>query len=399
MKNRSGPKHIVFAGGSTAGHLFPGLAVAEQLVEMVPELSITFVGCGKPLEQRAVTGAGFRYVTIASHPLPARATEALRFLRLNLAGSREATALLRDRPASAVVGLGGYASAAMARVAVRRGIPLVLLEQNAMPGRVTRWLAPSAQLICTAFDAARRHLKASCPIRCVGNPLRKGFGRPPAASLAASPLSDRTRRLLVLGGSQGSAALNDLVPKALHTLRDRLQGWKIVHQSGEAHWLSTKRLYDKLAITAQVAPFFENLPELMHKSQLAVSRAGGTTLAELAAAGLPAVLVPYPHAADDHQRHNAEHFHAAGACRLFDQREKNASHLELAAQISPLLADESCRAQASASMLSLARVQAAWHVATMVLELAQLGSNQRHRALRRQGSGDRAASTLSLSME
>jgi UDP-N-acetylglucosamine--N-acetylmuramyl-(pentapeptide) pyrophosphoryl-undecaprenol N-acetylglucosamine transferase len=394
MKPADPVKHIIFAGGTTAGHLFPGLAVAEQLVELVPSLSITFAGSGKPLERRAVRGAGFDYVAIASHPLPARPTEALRFVRLNLAGSRAAAALLRDRPAAAVVGLGGYASVPMARAAARCGVPLVLLEQNAIAGRATRWLAPLAQLICTAFESARRQLNASCPVRLVGNPLRKGFGWPAESTMSRGNFDERPRRLLVLGGSQGSSSLNDLVPKALHTLRQRLTGWEIVHQSGEPQWQATRRLYEKLAIAAQVAPFFDDLPRLMHASQLAISRAGGTTLAELAAAGLPAVLVPYPHASDDHQRANAEHFQAAAGCRLFDARGPEATHLQLAEQIEPLLMDDGNRAQTASAMRSLARVQAAWHVATMVLELASIGSSHSGSRLPRRRHADRAVSSL-----
>ena len=209
----------------------------------------------------------------------------------------------------------------------------------------------------------------------------------------------RPRRLLVLGGSQGSMALNDLVPKALHKLRDRLDGWEIIHQSGEPHGLAARRLYEKLAIPARVEPFLDDMASLMHQSQLAISRAGGTTLAELAAAALPAVLIPYPHASDDHQRANAKVFEARSACRVYDSRTGAAAHMDLAAEIEPLLSNQRQRTAASTAMRSLARVHAAWHVATMVLELAQLPASRQPPPAPRRYAADRAASSLSIGSE
>ncbi|HEY2895392.1 MAG TPA: UDP-N-acetylglucosamine--N-acetylmuramyl-(pentapeptide) pyrophosphoryl-undecaprenol N-acetylglucosamine transferase, partial [Pirellulales bacterium] len=150
--------HIVFAGGGTAGHLFPGLAVAEYLRLHAPKLRITFAGTGKPFELRHVAASGFEYLELSCQPFPRRASEALRFLSGNISGYYEAKRFLRDQNVDLVVGLGGYASVPAARAAAGLKIPCVLLEQNAVPGRATRWLAPAAALVCSAFEGLRPHL-------------------------------------------------------------------------------------------------------------------------------------------------------------------------------------------------------------------------------------------------
>ena len=296
--------HVVFAGGGTGGHLFPGLAVAEKLSANRPGLRITFVGTGKPLERQRVAAAGFDYVSLPSRPLPRRASEAISFVVENVAGYFAAGRLLDEEHVAGVVALGGYASVPMGRAAARRRLPLILLEQNVLLGKANRWLSRFADLVCTSFAETEQQIRSRRAVRCTGNPVR-GF----------ETLSEKRDqpRLIVLGGSGGARSLNENVPRALYKIRHLLTGWKILHQSGEADLESTRELYRKFALEARVEAFWPELPRLLAGSSLAVCRAGGTTLAELAAAATPAVLLPYPHAADDHQRKNADVFVAAGA--------------------------------------------------------------------------------------
>ncbi len=153
--------HIVFAGGGTAGHLFPGLAVAARLRLLVPKLRITFIGTGRSFENERVVSAGCEYLALPCRPLPRRARETLRFLTDNLAGYYAAWRFLHEQSVSLVVGLGGYASAPAVRAAVSQRIPFILLEQNAVPGRATRWLARRAALVCGAFAEVRPRLRGS----------------------------------------------------------------------------------------------------------------------------------------------------------------------------------------------------------------------------------------------
>ncbi len=376
---KSNSIHIVFSGGGTAGQLFPGLAVAEELAEMVPRLRITFCGGGKPLERQAVAEAGFSYYALPSRPLPRKPREAVAFVLENLAGYLAAKWFLGEERVAAVVGLGGYASVPMARAAARRRLPLVLLEQNVVPGKATRWLAPRASLVCAAFDETATRLRCRCPVRLTGNPVRRGFrglGTSVPGNLPSDVSGDASWEpapsptLLVAGGSGGARPLNEKVPLALYKVRQLLQGWRIVHQSGEGGLEAARTLYRKLGLEARVEPFLAKMPEVLAATGLAVCRAGGTTLAELAAMGVPAILLPYSRAADDHQARNAMAFAAGGGCVTIDERQAS-GHLDdqVADVLCFLLANSRLRGQMSAAMRDMARPFAAQDVAELVWSL------------------------------
>jgi UDP-N-acetylglucosamine--N-acetylmuramyl-(pentapeptide) pyrophosphoryl-undecaprenol N-acetylglucosamine transferase len=398
--------HIVFSGGGTGGHLFPGLAVAEQLSAMIPRVRITFCGGGKPLERQAVSNAGFEYFELPSRPLPHAPSEAVSFVVENLAGYLAARRFVREENVSAVVGLGGYVSVPMARAAGRRGVPLMLLEQNAVAGRATRWLARRAALICTAFPETAAGLRCHCPVRVTGNPIRFGFDRDTQVTLSTisvgaaeggevregkipgfAPhwaLKCPTRKLprsqlLVLGGSGGARSLNENVPRALYKVRRQLADWYIVHQSGQADLDSTKTLYRKFDLPATVVPFIEDMPAMLSTTDLAVCRAGGTTLAELSVAGVPSVLLPYPHAVDDHQLANARAFSAGGGCVTIDEREiSDRLDDRLADMLCFLLANEALRRRMSAAMHKSARPNAAQDVAELIWSIVSSRSVEAH---------------------
>lgn len=361
--------HLVFAGGGTGGHLFPGLAVAGRLLEQLPGVRITFVGSGKQFEYREVAAAGFEYLALPCRPLPKRARGAFSFAVENLAGYLAARRFLEQRRVAAVVGLGGYASVPMSRAAIRRNVPLVLLEQNAVPGRATRWLARRAAVVCAGLAQTRADLRCRCPIYVTGTPIRK-TGQVSFSELEAKKRPVPFFRLIVLGGSGGARTVNQNVPRALYKIGGKLAGWRILHQSGEAELEATRQLYRKLGLRATVTGFIDTVPDVLAASDLAVCRAGGTTLAELSAAGVPAVLLPYPHATHDHQRRNAEVFSKAGGCVTLDHRSlPGRLDDHLAGAIGGLIGDPQKQARMSAAMRRLARPNAAAEVAGLILQL------------------------------
>ena len=369
---RNANDHIVFSGGGTGGHLFPGLAVAEELRRHAPRLRITFVGTGKPFELDRASDAGFDYFALSCRPFPRKATETLRFLKDNLTGYYAARRYLREQEVTLVVGLGGYASVPAARAAAAERVPYVLLEQNAVPGRATRWLAPAAAMVCAAFESARPYLKSRCRVRVTGNPLRREFVENGAPVRNLPDRLGGRRTLLVLGGSGGAQTLNEQVPRALYKAGAVLHGWQIVHQAGERQVARTAQLYRKLGIVAAVSPFIDELPGLLRASHLAISRAGGTTLAELAASALPAIVLPYPAAADDHQRKNADVFAAVGACRTIDQRELSGRlDNHLAQAVIELASDHPQRIRMAQATRRLARPQATRNVAHSIVEVLE----------------------------
>ena len=332
--------HVVFAGGGSAGRLYPGLAVAAQVKAQLPEVAITFVGGGKPIERHPVRAAGFNYVTIPSQPVPRSPFLAMRFVTDNVAGYWASRWYLKEHRASLVVGLGGYASAATVRAATSRDIPTVLLEQNAVPRHVTRWLAQSADMVCAGFDDVRAHLPPNTPLTITGNPARPAFERMYRLQIAGSEEqgaesehqsraaiptrcsalpADRERRLVVIGGADGARTINEFMPRALRDLRNELRGWQIVHQTGEGQLQQTIDRYRAAGVEALTVSFIDEMAPVMFASDLVVCRAGGTTLSELALAGVPAVLVPYPRDVEAYQLANAEVVAAAGAATVIDE--------------------------------------------------------------------------------
>jgi UDP-N-acetylglucosamine--N-acetylmuramyl-(pentapeptide) pyrophosphoryl-undecaprenol N-acetylglucosamine transferase len=376
MQNQT--THIVFSGGGTGGHLFPGLAVAERLAKKLPGVRITFCGSGKSFEQKHVARTGFEYFALPARPLPRGAREVMTFVVENVASYLAAGRFLREENVAAVIGTGGYASVPMARAAARHRVPLVLLEQNVIPGKATRWLAGRAALVCTSFEQTAEYLRSRCPVRWTGNPVRSvervDDSRWPVAgdlgfldSPSAFPHSHAMPRLLVLGGSGGARSLNENVPQALYKVRGQLSGWEIVHQSGEADFEATQTRYAKLNVPATVVPFVADIPDMLSETSLAVCRAGGTTLAELAVAGVPAIVLPYPHAADNHQAANAKYYAERGGCVTIDERDvTDRLDDEVADRLFFLLANEKTRERMSQEMLAMARPGAADDVAELV---------------------------------
>ena len=367
--------HILFAGGGTAGHLFPGLAVAQQLVDQNPAARITFAIPGSEFECRYVHQSGFEYVRLPSAPMPRTAGAVFRFVTRNVSGFRQAAKMLTARQVTTVVGLGGYASAPIVRAAERQRVPLVLLEQNVLPGKITRWMAASADLLCAAYEESRAYLDPAAKIWVTGNPVRREIARlarwrSHGAPREKNPDRPGKYRLVVLGGSQGAHSLNETVPYALYHLRHKLREWHILHQSGPNDVLATRQLYRNFDLPARVEPFWEDPAGVLRHADLVVSRAGGTTLAELASAGAPAILVPYPHAADNHQLANARLFAMQGACRVIDSRDHPGRYDQaLASRLDDLISLPSLREQMSAAMFRRARPTAAVEAATLIERL------------------------------
>ncbi|MEM9658151.1 MAG: glycosyltransferase, partial [Planctomycetota bacterium] len=343
--------HVLFAGGGAVGHVYPGLAIAEHLVRRIPNVELTFAGSGQARERHLVRTAGYRYAAIPAHGAPQNPVQALRYVTDNVAGYCAARWMLREQKVSLVVSLGGHASATVVKAAIARGIPVVLLEQNAVPSRTTRRSSESMTTICAAFDEIRSHLHVHSTVVLTGNPSRPEFERRYHESIAASgrpgtlPIAaDRSResqvdlaargadvpassatshtavgqakrqkRLVIIGGAGGARSLNEHMPIALKQLKDRLQSWQVVHQTGEGQLSETENRYREQGVDALVVSFIDEIASVLFASDLVVCRASGPTIAELALAGLPALLVPFPLAVDDHQTENSRVVAAAGA--------------------------------------------------------------------------------------
>jgi UDP-N-acetylglucosamine--N-acetylmuramyl-(pentapeptide) pyrophosphoryl-undecaprenol N-acetylglucosamine transferase len=359
--------HIVIAGAATGGHLAAALAIAEQLSAINPALRVTLAsGEKRTTERSGTTVKGYAQIRLRAQSLPRGLGGAWRFLSDNMSGYRQARRFVRGEQVSLVIGLGTHASLPMAAAAARMGVPLVLVEQNSVPGRVNRLLAPCATLVCIAFEEARARLKSHGPIRLTGVPILTSS----AFQLPQHLRDDRSHdRLVVLAGN-GSGVMNEAVPKALYKLRNDLNGWQIIHQSGARDAAATHALYGKLGLQAIVAPAIGPAYPLLRASSLAVSRASGSMVAQLAAALVPAVLLPNRAASNDHQQSNAERMVQAGAARAVDERTCGGRLDDAVADaLGELLINPLQRERMAQAARNLARPDAAWQIATMANDL------------------------------
>ncbi len=345
-------KHcVLFAGGGTGGHLFPGIAVAGELRRRHPEIEVVFAGAGRAVEGRAVARAGFGLERIRTRGLVGQsAGSLLRGLALLPVSMLDAAALLRRRAPRLVVGLGGYSSGPIVLWAALCGRPTLLLEQNTVPGVTNRILARFVRGAAVSSAAALPWFPGAGFVS--GNPVRAGF-----FDAAAPERSPERVHVLVVGGSQGARALNTAMVAAAAQMAAAPRPLRVTHQAGAHDVARVREGYLAAGLPARVEPFIEDMDREMAAADLVVCRAGATTLAELAAAGRPAVLVPFPHATHDHQRHNAAAVAAAGGAEVLDEREL--SGRSLGDRVVALAADDERRAALAAASRRLARPAAA----------------------------------------
>ena len=359
----TGAPRVMFAGGGTGGHLFPGIAVARALVRRHPQAYVVFVGTGRGIEERALAREGFPFESIRTTGLvgksPLAVARTIGMAPLTLCDA--ARVLRRARP-DLVIGLGGYSAGPVVLLAALAGRSTMVLEQNAVPGMTNRMLAPLVRAAAVSFETTASCFGAKAFLS--GNPVREGF-----FDAARVERAGRTgpSTVLVLGGSQGAHALNLALAGAARELASAPGGICIIHQTGERDLDRVRAAYRRAGVSARVAAFFETLHEEMRAADLVVCRAGATTLAEVAAAGLPAVIVPLPTAANDHQRRNAAVFSAAGAAEVIEQVDLERC---LAPRLIALAGDRTRRAAMSTAAGRLAQPDAVDRVLQRVEQLA-----------------------------
>lgn len=356
-------RSFCFAGGGTGGHLTPGLSVARGLLSRFPEADILFIGSDRLLERQLIEAAGFTRHVLPAEPLPTLRRRPWRFVWRNWRAYCQARALLKQLAPAVVVGLGGFASVPAVLAASRLGIPVVMLEQNTIPGRATRWLAKSAAAVCISFAITAEKLPHGANSKHTGNPVHVDI-----AKLYAASHVDHRPSLLILGGSQGASAVNRAVMVATESLADRLGEWTVVHQTGIDDWHEIEHHYQRLGLEHVTAPFFSDMPLRYQAAELVVSRAGATTLAELACAGCPTIAIPYPWAADNHQQINAEFYESTGAARIVKQDPaSDQTPALLTNQLADLLDDLPKRQKMRAAMHALAQPRATEDVIEVIL--------------------------------
>ena len=318
MSTNSIKPNVAIACGGTGGHLFPGLAVAEQL--LARDCSVTVLISPKEVDQQAVKSArGLEVVTLPAVAL--QRGSRLAFLRGFLKSWHASRRLFQTNRPSAVLAMGGFTSAPPVLAARTRGIKTFLHESNTIPGRANRWLARVVDGAFVGFEQAESQLAAR-EVVVSGTPVRPKFQARDAASCRAALGLDPTRPVvLVTGGSQGASGLNQMVLDTLPTLIRHSLQWQWLHLTGPNDVERVKQIYARHGLKAAVHSFLEEMELALGAATAGISRAGASSLAELAAVRLPSLLVPFPAAADNHQFYNARAFEETGAALLLEQRE------------------------------------------------------------------------------
>ena len=350
---------VILAGGGTGGHVIPALAIAHELKADGDE--IIFIGTRRGLETRLVPNAGFelRLVQVGMLKNVNWITRLKTVFDLPRAIFRAGRIISKFRP-NVIIGVGGYASGPAMLAAAAMGVPSVAFEPNVVPGFANRRLGPAVAAAAVQFRETCRYFR-NCSV--TGVPVRRDFfsirSKPPVS----------TPTLLIFGGSQGAKRINEVAIESLGALTAAIPNLHIIHQTGEHDYDHAQAAYLQLGISAEVSPFIDNMPEAFSRADLLICRSGASTVAEIMAAGKPAIFVPFPRAADDHQRRNAEALVRMGAALLFPQAELSSPRL--VEFVAKLMRDRETLALMGAAARAHARPNAARDIAALARRVAR----------------------------
>jgi UDP-N-acetylglucosamine--N-acetylmuramyl-(pentapeptide) pyrophosphoryl-undecaprenol N-acetylglucosamine transferase len=356
---------VLIAGGGTGGHLYPGIAVAEELRRRDAATTVSFVGTTRGLESRVIPSLGLPLDVIRSAGLKGKSAAAfLRGLALLPFSALDAWGVISRRRPDVVVGVGGYSSGPVLLLAAMRRIPTLVMEQNTAPGFTNRVLARWVRAAAVSYEETLRYFPAVGVV--TGNPVRQEFlerggGDEPRPA-------NGTVRVLIVGGSQGARAVNDAMLAAAPVLARHAARLAITHQTGERDLARVRAGYAAAKCEATVEPYFHDMHARMTAADVVISRAGASTLAELTILGKTMVLVPLPTAADDHQRKNAAALARAGAAEVVEERDLTGERI--AGLVTALAGDPDRRRRMAAAAGALGRPDAAARVADRVVQLA-----------------------------
>jgi UDP-N-acetylglucosamine--N-acetylmuramyl-(pentapeptide) pyrophosphoryl-undecaprenol N-acetylglucosamine transferase len=357
---------VLIAGGGTGGHVIPALAIARELKSRYAA-EVLFVGTARGIENRLVPQAGFGLMRIKVGALKnvglLTGLRTLLGLPLAILAARK---IVKAFAPDVVVGVGGYASGPAMAAAILAGVPTLAFEPNLVPGFANKMVGRRVSAAAVHFEETKNFFHNA---QVVGVPVRPEFFLVPAAAEQGSTGS-RPQTLLVFGGSQGAHAINQAMTGALPEVLRRVPGLRVIHQTGERDYNDVQAAYARAGAAAEVSAFIDKMPQAFAQADLLLCRSGASTVAEIAAAGKPAIFVPLPTAADDHQRRNAEVIVAGGAAVLIPQAELTPERL--AQTVAELLANPGRLKEMSERAKALSHADAAGRMARMVAELGEL---------------------------
>lgn len=358
---------LLLTGGGTGGHLFPAVAAAQEFQRQFPDTEVLFVGTERKVDTRSLAQYGFVSEKIKSYGLKGKSPfELLKAIVVLPVSCWQAAMIIRRFRPNIILGVGGYVTGPVVLAGKILGVPTLIHEQNSVPGLANKKLGRLVDKVCLSLPGSGGEFPGE-KIVYTGNPVRRTI-----LDLAKNPPIQASfkgkKTLLVLGGSQGAQAINRLVPESLLSLPSGfLANVRVIHQTGEQDLAAVKDLYASRGIEALVQPFFTDMVEIYSQADLLVSRAGATTLAEIAVLGKPAILIPFPSAADNHQEKNGAYYVAGGGAVSLRQKELTGEIL--AENIQALMGDEGRLTAMSLAMKKLAYPDAAEKIVACCLQI------------------------------
>jgi len=365
-----GGKSFFFAGGGTGGHIYPGIAIAEQVVRLDSEARIHFFCSMRDIDLRILGRTGFEVTLVPAKGFSVRPDKLIRFCTSFFKTRRIAKTVIADSENPLVVGVGGFVAAPVCFAAHKLKVPIVLLNVDILPGRANKIIGSFANEILAQFEETAEYFGSNKKkVTVVGCPLRSGFANPePDRATEQFDLDRNKKTLLITGASSGSENINEAVCLLLERLSRFCEDWQIVHLTGRANFENVNEKYAGAKIGHKVLGYYDDMANLLSAADLVVGRSGAVSLAEYAAAGVPAICMPYPHHRDRHQYLNAGKLIDAGAAVVVDDLPDAKERAEwLWEELKELMNDDEKRREMKKNCKAVAKPNAASEIAEKLL--------------------------------
>jgi len=366
-----GGKFFFFAGGGTGGHIYPAVAVAEQIIKLEPAAKIHFFCSRRSIDKQILGRAGFEYTPLPAKGFSVRPGKLIGFCNSFLESYRIAKKAMAGTGNGIVMGVGGFVAAPACRAAHKLKVPVKLLNVDVVPGRANKMIARWADEIFVQFeDTIQYFAKVKAKINVVGCPLRSGFANPePNKAIEQLGLDENKKILLVTGASSGSENINDTVCSLLEKLDSLADDWQVVHVTGRTNIEKVRQRYADAKISHEVLGYYDDMPNLLAAADLVIGRSGAVSVAEYAVAGVPSICMPYPYHKDKHQYLNAGKLVQAGAAIIVDDLPDAKDRAEwLWEELEQLMRDEKERQKMAKVCKAVARLDASCRIAQKLIQ-------------------------------
>jgi len=366
-----GSNCFFFAGGGTGGHIYPAIAVAEQIAKLEPTAKIRFFCSTRDIDSRILKQAGFEYISLPAKGLSAGLGELVGFCSSFLKSYKIAKEVIAANPNAKVIGVGGFVAGPVCFATHRLNVPVVLLNVDILPGRANKIIGRWADEIFVQFEKTEQYFaKTKAKINVVGCPLRSGFLNPqPYKAIEELGLDKNKKTLLITGASSGSENINRTVCSLLEKLDSFADDWQIMHLTGENNYDKVSSKYSGVKIKHKVLGYFDDMPNLLAATDLVIGRSGAVSVAEYAAAGVPSICMPYPYHKDKHQYLNAGKLVQAGAAVIVDDLPDEKDRAEwLWQELQELMKDDEKRREMKDKCAAIAKKEAALKIADRLLK-------------------------------